>query len=156
MTYTSKQARQMGINKKLGNEGEERTINRLRAIGALMPEEIGTPFVITNTKVINKQTWYKGYWKEKVSGDIIAHTVDGTKILAEVKTILDRNLRWSDFKKHQPQKLSENAENAISLLVWWHSTGLYIMNWMDVLATGFGPGKGLTEQQAARLDIEKI
>jgi len=153
MTYKSRQARQMGINKKLANEGEERAINRLHALGALMPEEIGTPFVIVATR---PDGWVKGYWKEKVSGDIIAHTVDGTKILAEVKTVLDRNLRWSDFKPHQPGSLSENAENAISLLIWWHSTGLYVMYWTDVLSTGFGPGKGLTEAQAAQLDIERL
>jgi len=153
MTYTSKQARQMGINKKLGNEGEERALNRLHAIGVLMPQEIGTPFVLTKRFT---NGLFRGYWKKKVIGDIFGHTTSGIAILAEVKTILDRNLHWSDLDTHQTNFLTKHAENAISLLIWWHSTGLYIMNWMDVLATGFGPGKGLTEQQAARLDIERL
>lgn len=150
---TSRQARQMSANKKLAGAGEEQAAGALARLGVHMVEEIGTPFVITNR---GKNGWLQGYWKKKVSGDLIGHTRAGIKVLAEVKTIWDRNLRWSDLDDHQPERLSMNAEYAISLLIWVHHTGIYIMNWVDVLESGFGRGKSITIQTAQALDTEPV
>ena len=139
----------MGLNKKRGNAGEQQAAAALRRLGILMVEEIGTPFVITKTK----NGWFQGYWKDKVSGDLIGHTQDGVKVLAEVKTIMDRNLRWSDLDHHQPGRLDENAECAISLLVWVHDSGIHVLRWP---VPGFGKGTGITPEQAKKLNINKL
>jgi len=149
----SRAAHQMSVNKKLGDAGQEQAANALARLGVHMVEEIGTPFVITK-KFSNGLI--RGYWKKKVSGDLIGHTRDGIKVLAEVKTIWDQNLRWSDFKKHQPERLSLNAERAISLVIWVHHTGIYIMNWIDVLESGFGRGKSMDIRTAQVLDSEPV
>ena len=154
MTYSSKQARQMGLNKKLGNAGEQTAANALRQRGVLMVEEIGTPFVVVERKAGG---WMRGYWKEKVSGDLRGHLSNGTSVIAEVKTIWNRNLRWSDLDSHQPGRLDMHAENAISLLVWVHSSGVYVMNWYRLMASGvFGPRQGLTIEQAEQFNIEQL
>ena len=143
----------MSINKKLANAGEEQAAHALARLGVHMVEEIGTPFVITKR---GKNGWVQGYWKKKVSGDLIGHTDKGIKVLAEVKTIWDRNLRWSDLDDHQPERLTMNAECAISLLIWVHNTGIYIMRWLDLLELGFGRGKGIDIQTAQVLDTEPV
>lgn len=150
MTYKSEAARRMGRNKKLGNAGEEQAKAALRRIGVLMVEEIGTSFVIVNRK---PGGWLQGYFKEKVSGDVIGHTEQGIKVLAEVKTIWDRNLQWSDLDSHQPDRLDMNAEKAISLLVWVHHSGIFVMRWP---VPGFHNGTGIKPEQAQRLNIERL
>lgn len=149
----SKASRQMSINKHLGNAGEKQAANALARIGVLMVEEVGTPFMITK---MGSHGWVQGHFKDKVSGDHRGHTVKGISVLAEVKTVWDRNLRWSDLKEHQPGRLSQHAECAISLLVWVHHSGIYIMPWLDVLVAGFRKGKSLTIEQAQILNIENI
>jgi len=153
MRYKSQASRRSGINNKMGKQGEKLAINRLKSIGVLMPQEIATPFVILQRK---DGGWMRGFWKKKVIGDIYGHTENGISVLAEVKNISDRNLRWSDFKSHQPPFLSQHAEKAISLLVWVRDSGVYIMYWQDVLSMGFRPGKGLTEKQAKKISIERL
>lgn len=141
----------MSVNKKLANAGEETAARVLRGLGVKMVQEVGTPFVITAR---NNEGWLRGYFKTKVTGDLIGHTQSGTMVLAEVKTIWDRNLTWSDFKDHQPEKLTENSECAISLVVWVHNSGVYVMNWTDLLEAGFRKGKGIDIETAQTLDME--
>ena len=142
---------------KLGLAGQNLAANRLRALGVLQVEPIGTPFTIVRTMKLRGQLWYSGFFGEKVSGDLHGHLPNGICILAEVKTIYDRNLRWSDLRPHQPERLDMHAENAISLLVWVHHTNVYVMNWFTLRATDtFGPGLGITPEQAQRLNIERL
>jgi hypothetical protein len=145
---------QSSRNKKLGNAGEEAAAAALRRIGVLMVEEIGTPFVVTN----RKGTWVKGFWKTKVSGDLRGHTRKGTSVLAEVKTIFDRNLRWSDLDDHQNRALEEHSKYAISLLIWINETGPHVMNWWTLTQSSilFEPGKSITPEQAIDLELREI
>jgi hypothetical protein len=65
--------------------------------------------------------------------------------MIEVKTV-EHNLRWSDFREHQPGKLTEHAElGGLSLVVWVHSSGVYTLEWP---IADFGPGEGLTPERA--------
>ena len=147
----------MSQDKSAGRRGEDIAIRALARIGVLMPEEVGTPFRITRRKKSTSQgVWLQGHYKKKVSGDHRVHREDGISILVETKTVR-HNLRLSDFKDHQPGRLDQHANHAISLVVWVHAPDeVFIMNWLDVLSGGFGPGKGITPEQAARLNITDI
>lgn len=124
----------------------------LRSIGVEMVEKIGTPVTLLPAKAPGT---YRVIWGEKVSGDrrgIIPGS--GRSVLVEVKTIYDRNLRWSDMRDHQPGRLTEHAEHGgLSLLVWVHSSGVCVMRWP---VDGFGPGKSIDETQAERSDIRHL
>jgi hypothetical protein len=86
-------------------------------------------------------------WGERVAGDHRAMLPDGTSVLIEVKTILERNLRYGDLREHQPGKLQQHAElNGLSLIVWVHSLGQYVMRWP---IEDFGPGRSIAPHQAA-------
>lgn len=139
--------------KHTGNAGEQHAASALRRIGVHCVEEIGTPFVITNRKKFGGGTWLQGFFKERVSGDHRGVTAEGISVLAETKTIVGRNLRWSDFKEHQPGRLDEHARYAISLLVWVSERGIFVMRWP---VPGFEPGQSLTVEQAERLTISQI
>lgn len=145
---------QMSRIKKTGNAGEEAAAAALRRIGVLMVQEIGTPFVIVNHK---PGGWVKGFWKKKVSGDLQGHTEKGTSVLAEVKTIFDRSLRWSDLDDHQSRALEQHSKHAISLLVWINRDGIHVMNWYTLTRViGFGPGKSIKPEQAGDLELREI
>ena len=74
----------------------------------------------------------------------------GQSVMAEVKTV-EHNLRWSDFMDHQPDALTEHADlGGLSLVVWVHSTGIYILRWP---IPGFGKGNGLAFDTAAMLSV---
>lgn len=135
---------------KLGIRGQELAANVLRQIGVFMVEHIGTPFTIVKA---GRRGWYQGFFGEKVSGDLRGHTKNGISVLAEVKTIWNRNLRWSDLREHQPGRLDMHAERAISLLIWVHDSGVFIMLWP---VPGFRPGKSISPEQAASLNIADI
>ena len=81
---------------------------------------------------------------------------DGTRVIAETKTIYNRNLRWSDLRGHQPERLDLNKEyNGVSLLVWVSSHGVFVMDW--VFPNGiFKPRKGLTPTLAESLDVMDV
>jgi len=136
---------------KLGKAGEEHAMRAVEALGVEMVERIGTPFKIIKTKIIYNSTWYQIVWGEKVSGDTRGILPGGRAVLIETKTILDRNLRWSDLRPHQPGRLSQHAElGGWSLLVWVHSTGIYILEWP---ISDFYHGKSITPAIAQKLNI---
>jgi hypothetical protein len=138
-------------NQSIGSAGEEQSAAALRRIGVEMVEKIGTPVRLLPAR---EPGTYRVIWGEKVSGDHRGLTPDGYSVLAETKTILDRNLRWSDLREHQPARLSEHARcNGISLLVWVHSTGIYIMRWPVAF---FSPGTSITSEQAGEIQITSV
>jgi len=133
---------------KLGRAGEQHAANAVRSLGVEMVEEIGTPFTITRTKPGN---WYQGFFGKKVSGDTRGVLPGGRSVLVETKTILDRNLQFSDLRTHQPERLTQHAElGGWSLLVWFHSTGIYIMEWP---ISDFHHGESITPERAQTLNI---
>lgn len=136
---------------RIGKIGQEHAAAALRRLGVNMVEKIGTPVKIIPARV--KGT-YTVVWGEKVSGDHRGILANGVSVLAETKTIMDRNLVWSDLREHQPGALSQHAEyGGVSLLVWVHSTGVYVMRWPIV---GFGPRKSITPERAQELDIDDL
>lgn len=136
---------------RIGKIGQLRAASALRRVGVNMVEKIGTPVKIIPARV--KGT-YTVVWGEKVSGDHRGILADGTSVLAETKTILDRNLTWSDLRDHQPGRLEEHAGfGGVSLLVWVHSSGIYVMRWP---VAGFGPRKSITPEQADQLNVMRL
>ena len=129
---------------QIGKHGQELAANALRAIGVEMVEQIGTPVILIPTK--GSSHIFTVIWGEKVSGDHRGILPGGRSVLAETKTILDRNLRWSDLRDHQPERLSlHNELGGLSLLVWVHHSGVYIMQWP---VFGFERGKSLSPMSA--------
>lgn len=138
---------------KIGYIGQEQAAAALRRAGVEMVEKIGTPVKLIPSKRGGKGT-YTVIWGEKVSGDHRGILPGGISVLAETKTILDRNLVWSDLRGHQPGRLTAHTEHGgVSLLVWVHSTGVYVMRWP---VRDFGPGKGITPEIAELLHQEKL
>ena len=136
---------------RIGKIGQEHAAAALRRLGVNMVEKIGTPVKIIPARV--KGT-YTVVWGEKVSGDHRGILANGVSVLAETKTIMDRNLVWSDLREHQPDALSQHASfSGLSLLVWVHSTGVYVMRWP---VPGFGPRKSITPERAQELDIDDL
>lgn len=127
---------------RIGKIGQEHAAAALRRIGVNMVEKIGTPVKTIPARVKGTYTVVYG---EKVSGDHRGILDDGTSVLAETKTIMDRNLVWSDLRDHQPGRLDQHAEfGGVSLLVWVHTTGVYVMRWP---VAGFGPRKSITQSR---------
>lgn len=114
----------------IGKQGQEIAAAALRRIGVNMIEKIGTPVKVIPKGMKDGVPVFQVIWGEKVSGDHRGILDDGTSVLAETKTILDRNLRWSDLREHQPGRLTEHHNHGgLSLLVWVHSEGTYVMQW---------------------------
>ena len=130
---------------RIGKAGQEVAASALRRLGVEEVEQVGTP-----VKLIPRgKGLYQVIWGEKVSGDHRGLLPGGRGVLAETKTILDRNLQWSDLRPHQPGKLDAHAKlGGLSLLVWVHSSGVYVMRW-PVL--GFGPRKSIEPTMAGKL-----
>ena len=136
-----------------GKHGEQLARSVLDGLGLEFIEKIGTP-VKTLTVRGARPGLYKVIWGERVAADHRAMFPDGRSVLIEVKTILDRNLVWSDLREHQPMKLQQHADlNGLSLLVWVHDTGVYVLRFP---IAGFGPGKGITPAQAAECHAETV
>jgi len=130
----------------IGKHGQQLARSVLSGLGLEMIEEIGTPVKLIPVASSRKGV-YQVIWGEKVAGDHRAMFPDGRSVLIEVKTVLDRNLVWSDLREHQPAKLQQHADlNGLSLLVWVHDSGVYVMRFP---IEGFGAGKGITPDQAA-------
>jgi hypothetical protein len=112
-------------------------------------EKIATPVKLIPTKLSGA---FKVIFSEAVSGDHRGILPGGRSVLAETKTILDRNLRWSDLREHQPERLSRHAElGGLSLLVWVNSSGIYVMQWP---VDGFGRGESISPLMASSNCIE--
>ena len=113
-----------------------------------MVERIATP--VRCIPHPRQHGYYRVIWDEPVSGDhrgLIGE--EGRSVLIEVKTILDRNLRFSDFRSHQPDRLSEHARlGGLSLVVWVHTSGVYVMTWP---IPGFGEGTSIDVPRAIEL-----
>jgi len=130
----------------VGKIGQKRAARALQRLGVHQVEKIGTP-----AKYIPFSKEHPGVYhvifSEKVAGDHRGILPGGRSVLAEVKTILERPLRYSDLREEQPAALQEHADNGgLTLLIWVHVTGVYIMQWP---VPGFGPGKSIKLDQAA-------
>ena len=135
-----------------GKHGQELAAAALRAVGVELVEQIGTPVrLIPHPK---QAGYYRVIYGDKVSGDHRGILPGGRSVLAETKTILDRPLRWSDFREHQPGALSAHVEQGgISLVVWVNQFGVQILQWP---IDGFGPGKSIDFERASALAVEAI
>ena len=140
----------MKREQRLGKRGQYTAAAVLSGrCGINMVEQIGTPVILIPVQSQRRNT-YQVIFGEKVSGDHRGIIGAGISVLAETKTILDRNLRYSDLREHQPARLSEHADHGgISLLVWVHDTGTYVMRWP---IDGFEAGKSITPELAEQLD----
>jgi len=137
----------------VGKRGENLVASTLSGLGLRMVERIGNPYSITGQ---NKRGGFEVIFTGTASGDFRAVLPTGASVLVEVKTVLDRNLTWSHLRKHQSVALTKHAEigTALSLLVWVHNSGIYIMRWSITGIDGFAPRHGLTPERAAELDRE--
>lgn len=135
----------------IGKQGQYRAASALRSIGVEMVEKIATPVLLIPSA---HKGLFRPVFEEPVSGDHRGILHDGTSVLAETKTILDRNLRYSDLREHQPARLTEHdGFGGRSLLVWVHSSGVYVMEWPII---GFDPGTSITPEEAQHLNIKQL
>ena len=128
---------------RTGKAGEELAESVLHSLGVEQIERVSTPVKLIPSKVPGL---FKVIYGEKVIGDRRGILPGGRSVLIEVKTILDRNLRYSDLREHQPAGLTRHAElGVMSLLVWVHSSGVNVLEWP---ISGFGPGKSIDPRTA--------
>lgn len=150
------------MNQKIGQHGQNQAASYLSSIGLLLVEEIGTPVTTIPVKNIpafaHRKDIFRVFYGNKVSGDTRALMPDGASVLIETKTVLDGNLTYSHMREHQPYRLSRHAKigKAVSLLVWVHGSGIYVMRWGADGIAGFGPGKSIKQKQARILHDEFI
>ena len=90
-----------------------------------------------------------------VEGDYRALTPEGKGVLIEVKTIDDGNLKWSSFKEHQREALTEHSKYSLSLVVFvFNQTPEYaIMQWP---IPGFKKYSSITPERAIELSITEL
>ncbi len=144
----------MSRNEQLvGSHGQQRAASYLAGIGLEMVEEIGNPYRIIR-QLPNKH--FEVVFTETASGDHNARLPDGSFVLIETKTVMDGNLTYSHLREHQPDRLSRHASigRAVSLLVWVHHSGIYIMRWKSDGIEGFGYRKSITPERARVLHDE--
>ena len=136
---------------RTGKAGENLVASVLSSLGVDMIERIGTPVKLIPTR---EPGAYRVIWSEPVSGDHRGILPGGRSVLAETKTILDRNLRHSDLRPHQPARLTEHHERGgLSLLVWVHTSGIYVMSWPIV---GFEPGVSISPDAASKITMTNV
>jgi len=152
-------------NRKIGAAGEVLAERVLRQRGLSMVEKIGTPVKLIPLKQDAKTLLarigvrVKGLFHvkfgDRVSGDrraIIRGA--GTSVLIETKTVMQEKLSVKHFKSHQLPALDRHSElGGLSLIVWVHETGVYVMQHP---IPGFMKGKPLSVEQAAAVDIMNI
>lgn len=137
-----------------GKEGEKLARQVLRSRGVRMVEKIGTP--VRLVPIPGVRNGFKCYFGDKVSGDMVGLLDDGTRVIAETKSIKGKSLQWSKLRKHQPERLSLNKiYNGVSLLVWVSDFGVYVLDWIYP-NDDFKPGKGLTAVRAAELNVMDV
>jgi len=115
--------------------------------GVLLVEKIASPVRLIPHP--SAHGYYRVIWDELVSGDHRGVMPDGTSVLVETKAIHDHNLRFSNLRHHQPGRLSDHAEIAISLLVWVHSPDVYVLRWP---VNGFIAGTSIRPDEAEDID----
>jgi hypothetical protein len=136
---------------RIGKAGQKYAATALRALGIECVEKVATPTILLPTKIPGT---FRVIYEEPVSGDHRGILLGGRSVLAEVKTIMDRNLAWSDLRPHQPPALDRHAElGGLALLVWVHHSGIYIMQWPVI---GFGPHKSIKPEQAEVWNITDL
>jgi hypothetical protein len=142
------------MNQLIGKHGQETAASYLSGFGLEMVEPIGTP--VTLVSVGGRKDVFRVIFGEKVSGDHRALLPDGTSVLIETKTVTDGNLTYSHMRDHQPERLSRHASigRAVSLLVWVHHSGIYVMRWKSDGIEGFAPRKSITQKMARALHDE--
>lgn len=134
---------------RIGKAGQGVAASALRRLGIEEVEQVGTPVKLIPRGKFGSHDTYQVIWGEKVAGDHRGTLPGGRGVLAETKTILERNLQWSDLREHQPGKLDTHARlGGLAILVWVHSSGVYTMTWP---VPGFGPRKSITPEKAAAL-----
>jgi len=137
-------------NQQIGKHGQAQAASYLSGIGLLMVEEIGNPY-----RIIRKMSngHYEVVFADLASGDHNARLPDGSFVLIETKSVMDGNLTYSHLREHQPERLSRHASIgwAVSLLVWVHHSGIYVMQWEADGIEDFAPYKSITPQRAAVL-----
>ncbi len=138
---------------KIGKHGENLVVSTLSGLGLIRVEHIGNPYAIVGQ---GAHGGFEVVFTGTASGDIRALLPSGAEVLVEVKTVLYDNLTWSHLRKHQPRALTAHAQigAALSLLVWVHDSGIYIMHWTADGIDGFAPHHSLTPERAAELDKE--
>lgn len=143
----------MKAQQRIGRAGQNIAASALSRIGIELVEMIGTPVYLTPASRTRKDI-FRVRFGEKVSGDHRGILPGGRSVLVETKTILDRNLVLSDFREHQPQRLTDHALfGGLSLVVWVHSSNTYVMEWP---IEGFKAGKGITPEQAEAKAIHSL
>lgn len=143
----------MRAEQSVGKHGQNLAASHLSQIGIEMVEQIGTPVKLIPVSEHRKDV-FRVVFGEKVSGDHRGVLRGGRSVLVETKTILDRNLRYSDLREHQPGRLTSHADfGGLSLMVWVHHTGVYIMEWPII---GFAAGKSISIEMARALNIESL
>jgi len=135
----------------IGKHGQQQAASCLAGMGLEMVEPIGTPVTLIPFGL--RKDVFRVVFGEKVSGDHRALLPDGTSVLIETKTVIDGNLTYSHLREHQPERLSRHASigRAVSLLVWVHGSGIYVMQWKADGIEGFGFRKSVTPKRAMEL-----
>ena len=105
----------MKTEQLIGKHGQNIAASALSRIGIEMVEQIGTPVKLIPFSVQRRDV-FRVVFGEKVSGDHRGILCGGRSVLAETKTILDRCLRYSDLREHQPGRLT------VSCSVWRRET----------------------------------
>lgn len=132
-----------------GKAGEDAARLALASAGFKMIERIGTPVRLVKHPFVDG--YFRVIYGERVAADFRAVGPLGVSVMAEVKTV--DTLRWSDFRAHQPDALSEHEACGGVSLVAWVRDEVYIMRWCDMLAAGFAPRKSLSVAQARALRV---
>lgn len=141
-------------NAKAGNRSEEIVCSLLRQTGFVMVEPINRAWIIHRSggRITGASP------AKKVSGDISAMTIDGKKVLAEVKTRQDGDdgakLLFSAIEKHQAEALDTvHRFRGVALLVWYRNPyEIAVMRWP---IPGFKPRTSLRWDDAKNLDIRE-
>lgn len=135
---------------QVGKHGQQEVASLLNSWGLAMVEQIGTPVKLIPHA--GRKDVFRVIWGESVSGDHRAILPGGRSVLIETKTIYDRNLRFSDLRTHQPERLTLHAAiGGLSLLCWVAGTlkdEIYIMEWTKQGIDGFSHGKSIKAENA--------
>jgi hypothetical protein len=146
-------------DQNVGKHGEQLAESVLSGLGFEMLEKIATPVILIpyhdGRRIIPGV--YQVKHEKRVSGDRRAILPDGTSVLIEVKTRWDDNLIYSDLEDHQHEALKRHAGfNGLSLLVYVHNSGVFVMRYERGGIAGFIPRKSITPARAAALHKEAM
>ena len=92
----------------VGKQGQGLAADALTRLGVEMVEKIGTPVIMIPKGTVHGVPVFHIIFEEKVSGDHRVITRDGIRVLAETKTLLDRNHRYADLRQDHPGRLAED------------------------------------------------